>query len=123
MHTRQVAFLKLDGLDIKKEFDKMMETWGPISKLAQEEIIVGHEGIKQNVLNMFPKYKGLERYNVAFFQKSYTTNTHTLCVELSKYLEEKQQNCKVLYNREIESFIFSEEEGKKHLITGVKLRG
>ena len=29
----------------------------------------------------------------------------------------------MLYNSEIETFIFNEEEGKKHLIRAVKLRG
>lgn len=85
--------------------------------------MLGYENMKKNVFSSFPKYKGLEKYNCAFFQKSYTLNTNAFCVELSKYLETKQQNCKVMYNKEIESFIFNEEEGKKHLITGVKLRG
>jgi hypothetical protein len=29
----------------------------------------------------------------------------------------------LLYNSEIESFIFNEEEGKKHLVRAVKIRG
>jgi len=33
-HTRQIGLLRLDGLDIKKEYEKMMVGWGPISKLA-----------------------------------------------------------------------------------------
>ena len=86
--------------------------------------MLGHENLQKQFLNLLPKYKGLLKYNCAFVQKGYTTNTKLFCEELSKYLEEKQtKNCEVIFNREIESFVHSEEKGKEHLVTGVKLRG
>ncbi len=65
----------------------------------------------------------MERYNVGFIQKSYTTNTRVFCEKLSEYLENKKDNVKVIYNKEIENFVFDEDESKKHLVKGVKLRG
>jgi hypothetical protein len=64
--TRIIQFLKLDSVDFKKEFDKYMSTYQPYSELSQEEIVVGKEALQQKYLNLFPKYKGLEKYNLAF---------------------------------------------------------
>jgi len=121
--TKIIGFLRLDGIDLKKDFDQMMLTYGPYSQLSQEEVILGHENIMKKYLHLFShKYKGLSKYNVAFIQKSYTTNTRIFCEKLNEYLDQKQKNVKVIYNNEIEKFIFCEEEGKKHLVKGVKLK-
>ena len=100
-----------------------MSTYKPFSDFSQEEVIVGSDALKQKYLNLFPTYKGLERYNLAFVQKSYTTNTRVFCEKLNEYLETKKQNVKVKYSSEIESFIFHQEESKKHLVKAVKLKG
>ncbi len=121
--TKIIGFLRLDGIDFKKEFDTLMSTYKPFSDFSQEEVVVGADAIKQKYLHLFPKYKGLEKYNCAFVQKSYTTNTRIFCEKLNEYLETQKQNVKVEYSSEIESFIFHEEESKKHLVKAVKLRG
>ena len=59
--------MKLDGLDIKKEFDKLMLTYGPFSDIAKEEVILGSENLLKKYVGLYqPKYKGLLKYNVAF---------------------------------------------------------
>jgi len=72
---------------------------------------------------LFPKYKGLQKYNLGFIQKSYTTNTRAFCEKLGEYLESKQNNCKVLYGKGIERFEFYDQVDKKHLVKGVKISG
>ena len=121
--TKIIGLVKLDSINFKKEFDTLMSTYKPFSDFSQEEVVVGADALKQKYLHLFPKYKGLERYNVGFVQKSYTTNTRVFCEKLGEYLESKKDNVKVIYNKEIENFVFNEDESKKHLVKGVKLRG
>jgi hypothetical protein len=54
-------------LDIKKEFDKLMETYRPYSEIAQEEVVLGAENLHKQYTHLWDgKYKGLSRYNLAF---------------------------------------------------------
>jgi hypothetical protein len=85
--TKIIGFVKLDGIDFKKEFETLMSTYKPFSDFSQEEVVVGSEALKQKYLHLFPKYKGLEKYNLAFIQKSFTTNTRVFCEKLNEYLE------------------------------------
>jgi hypothetical protein len=41
--TKIIGFMKLEGLDIKKEFDDIMKSYGPFSDIAQEEVVLGAE--------------------------------------------------------------------------------
>ena len=107
--TKIIGLVRLDGIDFRKEYDKLMETYKPFSDFAQEEVVIGNEALNQKYLHLFPKYKGLQKYNLAFVQKSYTTNTRVFCEKLSEFLETKQKNVKVLYNNEIEAFNFDPE--------------
>lgn len=117
--TKIIGFMRLDGIDFKKDFETLMSTYKPFSDVSQEEVVVGSEALQKKYLHLFPKYKGLQKYNLAFVQKSYTTNTRAFCEKLSEYLETKQKNVKVLYNSEIESFNMD----GNHIVHSVKLKG
>lgn len=89
--TKIIGFMRLDGIDTKKEFDKLMETYGPYSDIAKEEVILGAENLHKKYTHLWSsKYKNLAKYNLAFVQDSYTTNTKVFCEKLNEYLEEKQ---------------------------------
>ena len=65
--TKIIGFMRLDGLDLKKEFDKLMETYGPYSDIAKEEVVLGAENLHKQYTHLWDsKYKGLSRYNLAF---------------------------------------------------------
>jgi glycine/D-amino acid oxidase-like deaminating enzyme len=93
----------------------------PMLKITGDEIIFGKDQLHEKVFKYFPKFKGLERYQIAFKQDSYTCNTKKFCDQLESYLQNKTKNVKVLYQTEVESFIYDEKD--KHLIRGVKLSG
>lgn len=87
-HTKIIGLMKLEGLDIKKEFEEMMKSYGPFSDIAQEEVVLGAEKLQKQYTHLWTnKYKGLLKYNLAFIQKSYTTNTKAFCEKLGEYLE------------------------------------
>jgi hypothetical protein len=44
--TKIIGFMKLDGIDFKKEFETLMSTYKPFSDFSQEEVVVGTEAMK-----------------------------------------------------------------------------
>ncbi len=55
-----------------------------------------------------------------FKEASFTCNTRLFCESLDNYLKTKRNNCKIMYQSEVEEFLFDE---KKHYVTGIKLKG
>jgi len=100
-----------------------MSTYKPLSDFAQEELVIGREALQQKYLHLYPKYKGLQKYNLGLVQKSYTTNTLAFCEQLSQFLESKQPNCQVIYGQEVEQFVMHDYIDRKHLVKGVRLSG
>lgn len=45
------------------------------------------------------------------------------CQQLAKYLIEKKDNVDIMFDSEVEKFIFHEEPEKKHLVRAVKIKG
>ena len=88
-HTKIIGFLKLDGSDFQKNFDNLMSTYKPLSDFAQEEIVMGKEALQEKYLHLYPKYKGLQKYNLGLVQKSYTTDTYAFCEKIGNFLETK----------------------------------
>lgn len=57
--------MRLDGINIKKEFDNLMETYRPFSELAQEEVVFGKDNLMEKYLHLYKdKYPGLLKYNL-----------------------------------------------------------
>lgn len=74
-----VSFDLLKGFDMKKAYDEYMVNQAPYSKVMHDEVLFGKELLFNKVLQYFPKYKNLEKYQIAFKQPCYTCDTQKFC--------------------------------------------
>ncbi|CDW79422.1 d-amino acid dehydrogenase small subunit [Stylonychia lemnae] len=112
---------KLQGIDLPKAFEKLAKALPPVPDGAIQDVIFGNQEMSERVFNKFPKFEGLKKYHYAVINPYYTLNTQIFCQKLDSFLKENRPNVKVLYQHELEYFIFDDAE--KHLVRGVKVRG
>ena len=65
-----------------------MKSYAPFSKAVFETEHFGKEAMGE-IFGLFPKYTGLERYDIGFKQVNWTLNTKLFCDKLDQFLREK----------------------------------
>ena len=81
----------LDRINKQKSYETYMKNYGVYSKAVFETEFYGKQAMSE-FLSLFPKYTGLERYDIGFKQVNWTLNTKLFCDKLDQYLREKKSN-------------------------------
>ena len=66
LDTYTIGLIKLNGYDIYKEVENYLKDYGPYAALLSDRPIIGTKAMYDEVFNKFPKYKGLQKYDMAF---------------------------------------------------------
>ena len=71
----------LDRINKQKSYETYMKNYGVYSKAVFETELYGKQAMSE-FLSLFPKYTGLERYDIGFKQVNWTLNTKLFCDKL-----------------------------------------
>lgn len=107
--AKMYTFVQLSGFDKQKAYAEYLKTLPLLPpEITSRETIFGQEALTEQVTKHYPNYK-LSKFDMAIVMPNYTLNTQLFCQKLNEYLLSKVQNVKIMYNTEVEQFIFDEQ--------------
>lgn len=65
---------KIEGIDKKKIFEKYKQ----LNDIGESKAVFGGKEMKKEVFDNFPKFTGLENYNMALIQDGYYVDTNKI---------------------------------------------